>query len=30
LGFMVVGLNRPSPAIAALSVGAELGGNFVG
>jgi hypothetical protein len=30
LGFMAVGLNRPSPAIAALSVGAELGGNFIG
>lgn len=29
-GFMVVGLNRVSPAIGALSVGAEIGGNFVG
>jgi hypothetical protein len=30
LGLMMVGLNRPSPAIAALSVGAELGVNFIG
>jgi len=29
-GLMVVGLNRLSPAIAALSVGPELGGNFTG
>jgi hypothetical protein len=30
LAIMVVGLNRVSPAIAALSVGAEIGGNFIG
>ena len=30
LALMVVGLNRVSPAIAALSVGAEIGGNFIG
>jgi hypothetical protein len=29
VGFVVLGLNRPSPAIAALSVGAEFGGNFI-
>jgi hypothetical protein len=30
LAFMVIGLNGVSPAIAALSVGAEIGGNFIG
>ena len=30
LGIIVFGLNRPSPGFAALSVGAEIGGNFIG
>lgn len=30
LAVMAFGLNRPSPAIAALSLGAEIGGNFMG
>jgi hypothetical protein len=30
LGLLVFGLNRPSPGFAALSVGAEIGGNFIG